>query len=219
MFQLSILGFSAIVGLYGTAAFTACGIGISILSLSVVLGLGFAVSAGALVGQCIGAGEPERARRTAWSAVTEAAVVMSGIGLLLGLGARAIGSAFIAEAPVVEYLAVLVVILALAQPLIGIEFSLSGALRGAGDTKSPAIIGLTGLILGRGLFALAVYLLDLDAQWLFGAILIDYSIKAGLYLVVFQRGSWQTIFAETRARTEAAGAAVPPEVSSAAATG
>jgi len=57
--QVAFLAFFAIVGQYGTSPYAAYGIGISIVSFSIVIGFGFGIAAATLVGQQLGAGNPE----------------------------------------------------------------------------------------------------------------------------------------------------------------
>ena len=53
-----------IVSLYGTAPYAAYGIGVTILSFSFLIGWGFSIAASTLVGQHLGAGDPDGAART-----------------------------------------------------------------------------------------------------------------------------------------------------------
>ena len=50
--------------------------------------------------------------------------------------AHELASALINELDVIRYTVIFIYILGAAQPLMGIEFSLSGCLRGAGDTRT-----------------------------------------------------------------------------------
>ncbi|NQV65121.1 MAG: MATE family efflux transporter, partial [SAR86 cluster bacterium] len=61
VFQLGFLAFLWLVGYYGTAAFAAYGIGVQILSLSFVVGFGFSIAGATLVGQHMGAKDPQGA--------------------------------------------------------------------------------------------------------------------------------------------------------------
>jgi Na+-driven multidrug efflux pump len=85
-------------------------------------------------------------------------------------------------------------ILALAQPLMAVEFSLGGALRGAGDTRFPLVSVMAGLFGGRLLLAYVVVNViggSVIMVWL--CLLADWSIKATLLLWRFSGGTWKTI--------------------------
>ena len=58
-----------IIALYGTAPYAAYGIGVNILSFSFLVGFGFSVAAATLVGQHLGAGDPDGAARGGWRAM------------------------------------------------------------------------------------------------------------------------------------------------------
>ena len=73
---------------------------------------------------------------------------------------------------------------------MAIEFSLGGALRGAGDTKSPLLITLTCLLLIRVLLAMIVLYLNMGVEWIFATLIADYSVKAFLYIKTFRSEKW-----------------------------
>jgi Na+-driven multidrug efflux pump len=85
-------------------------------------------------------------------------------------------------------------ILAVAQPLMAIEFALAGALRGAGDTRFPLLAFSAGLFvfrLGGALVAFSLYPGSVVAVW--SCLLADYVVKAALLAARFQRGAWKRI--------------------------
>ncbi|MEX2335280.1 MAG: MATE family efflux transporter, partial [Pseudohongiella sp.] len=133
IFNVSIIAFMWVVSLYGTEAFTAYGIGVNILSISIVIGMGFAIATATMTGQNLGAGQPDEAEHAAWRNLKISFATMAVIGLVLGANARIIGSFFINDPLVLDYLVALTVMVAVVQPMMSIEFTLGGALRGAGD--------------------------------------------------------------------------------------
>ena len=77
------------------------------------------------------------------------------------------------------------------QPVMAIEFALSGSLRGAGDTRFPfytVLIGMLGMRASTA--ALAVYL-ELPVVWVFCALIPDYIVKACLLVWRFRSERWQ----------------------------
>lgn len=194
VFNVSIIAFMWVVSLYGTEAFTAYGIGVNILSISIVIGMGFAIATATMTGQNLGAGQPEEAERAAWRNLKISFLTMATIGLILGANARIIGSFFITDPLVLDYLVALTIMVAIVQPMMSIEFTLGGALRGAGDTRSPARIMATGFLFGRVVLTAVFYLLELSVYWIYAALIADYIIKSIMYLVIFRKGQWKTAY-------------------------
>ena len=79
------------------------------------------------------------------------------------------------------------------QPFMAIEFSIGGAVRGAGDTKSPLIITLIGLVLIRVPLALLVYQLGLSIEWIFATLIADYFIKGMLLTIRYRSRRWMKV--------------------------
>jgi putative MATE family efflux protein len=194
VFNVSIIAFMWVVSLYGTEAFTAYGIGVNILSISIVIGMGFAIATATMVGQNLGAGRAEEAEAAAWRNLRISFATMAVIGLIIGLNARLIGGFFISEPLVLDYLVALTVMVAIVQPMMSIEFTLGGALRGAGDTRSPARIMFSGFLFGRVVLTGIFFWLGLSVYWVYAALIADYVIKSSMYLVIFRRGAWKTAY-------------------------
>ncbi len=191
-FNISIIGFMWVVSLYGTEAFTAYGIGVNILSLSIVIGMGFSIATATMVGQQLGAKHPQEAERAAWRNLRIAFGIMLVIAVLLGSNARTIGGFFIDSPAILDYLVALTIMVAIVQPMMSIEFTLGGALRGAGDTRSPARIMAMGILFGRVVLTAIFYFAGLSVYWIYAALIADYVIKSLMYLYVFRQGRWKT---------------------------
>jgi putative MATE family efflux protein len=189
--QFSLLAFLAIVAVYGTEAYAAYGIGVTILSLSFVIGIGFGLANATMTGQLIGAGKPELAKASGWKTMWLAVAIMTLFALGLALGARTLASFMTDDPEVIELATNFIRILAIAQPIMAVEYSLAGALRGAGDTRFPLISTFTGLFFGRILLALLFIQWELSVYWIFSVALIDFSIKASLLVWRYHSGRWQ----------------------------
>ena len=96
---------------------------------------------------------------------------------------------------VVSLTVVFIYILGLVQPLMAIEFSLSGALRGAGDTRWPLISVISGFIGVRLTLATLFWWLGLSVEWVYAALIGDYIVKSIVLTVRFGGGRWQTLTA------------------------
>ena len=191
--QLAFLAFFAIVARYGTAAYASYGIGISLVSFSIVIGFGFGIATATLVGQQLGAGHRDQAIAAVLRSLRMALAAMILLSVLLVWFARDLASFMIDDQEVIQLTVVFIYMIAVAQPLMACEFTLAGALRGAGDTRFPLLATFCGIILGRLLPALLFLQLELSVYWIFSVMIVDYSIKAALLLYRFRSRKWLDI--------------------------
>jgi putative MATE family efflux protein len=191
--QVGFIVFLWIVSLYGTAPYAAYGIGVQILSFSFVVGIGFNIAASTHVGQKLGAGDPEGAEHSGWRAMRLAVLTMAILSGLIVMTAESIASFIIDDPEVVRLTVVFIYVLGAAQPLMAIDFTLGGALRGAGDTRFPLVTTIVGLVVVRGCVAGLLALLDFGVEWVFCALLFDYCVKSSLMSWRFRRRAWQKI--------------------------
>ena len=102
VWQGGFILFLWIVSLYGTAPYAAYGIGVSILSFSFLIGWGFSIAASTLVGQHLGAGDPDGAVRSGWRAARLSVISMLVFGLAIIAGAGPIARWMIDDPEVVR---------------------------------------------------------------------------------------------------------------------
>jgi putative MATE family efflux protein len=193
VWQGGFVAFLWIVSLYGTAPYAAYGIGVSILSFSFVVGFGFSIAAATLVGQRLGARDPEGAARSGWRAMALSIGVMLALSAGIVAAAEPIARFLIDDPEVIRLTVVFIYVLGSVQPLMAIEFALGGALRGAGDTRFPLLTVLAGLFGARLLLAALFARLGLAVEWIFAALIADYLVKATLLTLRFRSGRWTTV--------------------------
>jgi putative MATE family efflux protein len=190
IFQLGINAFLIIVAQYGTTAYAAYGVGIQILAFSFVIGFGFSMAGASLVGQHMGAGDNIQAKRSAWSGMKLSIVFMTIFGAFIIFFAEPIVGFLINDADVIKLTVIFIWIMGSLQPLMAVEFSLGGALRGAGDTRSPLFITLTCLLFIRVLSALVLLYIGAGIEMIFTTLIADYFVKAILFVKVFRSEKW-----------------------------
>ena len=191
--QVGFVAFLYIVAFYGTAPYAAYGIGVQLLSLSFVVGFGFAIAASTHVGQRLGALDPEGAARSGWRAMWLSVAAMTVIGALIIATAEFTASLMIDDPEVIRLTVVFIYILGAVQPLMAMEFALGGALRGAGDTRFPMLTTLTGLVVVRGSVAAIGAYLGLSVEWIYAALIVDYVVKASMLAWRFRQDRWKLI--------------------------
>ena len=193
VFQFGMLSFFWIVAMYGTEEVAAYNIGVNILMLSFILGNGFSVAAATLSGQFLGASDPVAAYKSGYQAAGMTMLAMSLSGLLLAFLAEPIAWFFIQDEEVVKFAVIFVWIFAMAQPFMALEFSLGSTLRGAGDTRSPLVITIIGLLVIRVPIAFLLYYLEMPVQWIFATLIIDYFVKGILLITRYRSKRWMKV--------------------------
>lgn len=178
-----------IVAPLGTVSVAANSLAVTAESLCYMPGNGIGTAATTLVGQSIGAGKPERARRYANLAVMLGAAVMTCTGGLMFLGAPLMFSMLTPD-PAIRELGVHVLrIEAFAEPLFAVSIVTAGVLRGAGDTLIPSLINLASMWGVR--ITAASFLaprLGLTGVWI--AMCGELCVRGLLFLVRLLRGKW-----------------------------
>jgi len=188
----AMMAYFTLLGVYGSATVAAYTIGIRILSFTWIPGVGFSVASSALVGQSLGARLPEQARRAGWRAVRMAVGVSIVLGVVFALARQPLAEAFSVDAGVVLELVPFMLLLALAQPLLGLHFTLAGALRGAGDTMTPLVAaGVGNWVFRVPLAFLCSRILELPVIWVWWCLVSDHVARCAILAFVFVRGRWR----------------------------
>lgn len=117
---------------------------IQIASFTFMVPLGLSIAGAVRVGQSIGREDYARARRIGTTAVTLGALFMVASGLTLTLAWRPILGVFVTDPQVLALARKLLAVAAVFQLFDGMQVTLSGALRGAGDTTSSMFANLAG---------------------------------------------------------------------------
>ncbi len=179
---------TAIVATLGTAALASHRIAFNVLSLSFLPGFGFAIAATALVGQSVGAREPEEGAEAAAIATRWAVAWMAAMGVVSYLLAEPIMRLFSQEAAVVSDGVAAIRVVALAQPFWAVLFVQSGALRGMGNTSFPLRANTGGIWSTMIIAWLAVNYLDGGIAHVWGVFLITSPVMAIVLWKRFRRG-------------------------------
>lgn len=190
--QIGMMCFSLMVIHLGTAAFAAQQVVFNAASLSMLPGLAFSVAATTLVGQHLGAGDPEAARRSGWQSTAAAAGWMSLAGLGFLLFPEPVIRLYTSDPEVIAAGVAGMRVVGLGQPLQAAAFVLAGALRGAGDTRTTLTVGAASM---WGVRLTLAYLFGIALGWGIPGIWIgwcgDWSVRGLAFLWIFRRGRWQ----------------------------
>lgn len=188
--NVAIMTYIAVVSQYDTIEVAVYTIGVRLLSFSWIPGTGFAVAAATLIGQALGRGDRAEATRAGWQAARLSLVVAIVLGIAFGLAREPIARAFTSDEAVVAALGPFMLLLALAQPPMGVHFTLGGALRGAGDTWTPLVAAFLGNWGFRVPLAFLGGRFELDVVWVWAALIADHFARAVWLTISFRRGKW-----------------------------
>jgi putative MATE family efflux protein len=155
---------------------------------------GISNAAATLVGQNLGAKNPERAEKAVLQTAKYNAVFMVSISLLFALLAEAIVGFFSLE-PNVHAIAVKSLrILSAGYVFYGVGMVMINAFNGAGDTRTPTVINVFGFWLFQIPLA---YLLSSYLSWgptgVFVAIPVAETLIAVAAFVLFKQGKWKLV--------------------------
>lgn len=123
---------------FGPAALAALGVGHKIEGVSFMITIGFALAAQTVVGQNLGAGQPNRAREAGWLTARMATVPTILLGLLFLIVPEQLAGIFTPDPAVIDAAALYLRAVAISQLFIAFESVLEGSLAGAGYTLWPA---------------------------------------------------------------------------------
>lgn len=188
----SMILFSFLVAGLGTVAMAANEIAMNIQSLSMMPGFGFGLAATTLVGQQLGARRYQRAQDYGRQTMNLAMALMIGLGLLMFTFPGIFVRLYTTDPEVIPEAVRVLRVLGLIQPFFSVYLVLSGALRGAGDTRYVMIataIGNWGVRVVLALFVAFYFDAGLVGFWL--AITVDLAVRAGLIFHRYQSGVWR----------------------------
>lgn len=194
LFRTGHMVFARILAELGTVAYAANQVAMNGWSLSFMPGFGFALAATTLVGQSLGAEDPEGAERRGYTAYRMGAALMGTVGLaFLLFPAQIVG--FFTDDPQVIAIGIMPLrMVGLIQPLLAAAMIFTGGLRGAGDTRWPMIVTGGSIWLVRlPLAYLFALVLDWGLPGAWGALALDLSLRGLLNFLRFRGGRWKTV--------------------------
>ena len=133
-----------LMGLIGTHEMAAHQIAINLASLTFMVPFGVSAATAVLVGQAIGEGDEQRARRAASAGMLCGVGFMVIFGIVFTVAPRMLAGFYTRDATVLALAATLLPIAGLFQVFDGTQTVAAGILRGAGDTHAPMAINVLG---------------------------------------------------------------------------
>ena len=153
---------------------------------------GIANAAATLVGQNLGAKQPDRAEKSVWTAAFYNAVFMGFTGLVLFIFAEPAIRIFTDEPVVLETGVLCLRIFCLGNVFYTYGMVMSQAFGGAGDTRTPTVINFICFWLLEIPLAYAMTeVFDYGITGVMWAIVLSESLLAVIAIILFKRGKWK----------------------------
>ncbi len=190
-FALVYLAMTRIMSEFGTNAVAAIPVGNRAESISYMTCFGFYIAASAMVGQNLGARQPERASRAAWITLGIISAITFLYGVVFFVLPERITSLLTNDPEVIMIASQYLRILAFSQVFMAFEFVLEGAFAGAGNTIPPMIVSIPGTLIRIPLSYLLAITMGMGPAGIFWAITISTIMKGIAILIWFNTGSWK----------------------------
>jgi putative MATE family efflux protein len=180
-----------IVASFGTVALASYGIGMRVISLVIMPALSLSIVNSTLVGQNFGAGKIDRAKKIIKISGIFGFILLSIIGILFFFFSTQIVSLFISSDPeVVKMGSLFIKIGSLFFGFIGIQMTLSGSFRGAGDTKITMVIAISVMIVQLGFAILLSKFTQLGTTGIWISMPIANLFGALISLIIYKQDKW-----------------------------
>jgi len=185
--------FFALIARIGTVELAATNVIRSIFHLSIMSAVGFGTASAALIGQNLGAKDPEKAEQLAWESVKLTTYAMVAIGILFFAFPGFVFRIYTADLSVIAAGRLPLMLLGPVQVFAGFALVLSLSLQGAGNTRYVMVVEFISVLL----YVPTVYVLGLRTSLgLVGAWTGEYVYWIALSIAMvwkFRTGSWKTI--------------------------
>jgi putative MATE family efflux protein len=190
----SWIGLVRIVATFGSQALAGYTIGIRVVVFALLPSFGMSNAAATMVGQALGARDPERAERAVWRTCLYNLAFLSAIGLGFDVFARPIVWAFTADDQVLAYGTQCLRIVAAGFAFYAYGMVLSQSFNGAGDTTTPTVIALFVFWIWELPLAWTLSVaLGMGPRGAFLAVAVAFSTLAVVAGAIFRRGRWKRV--------------------------
>lgn len=183
-----------IISRFGSESVAGYTIGIRVIIFALLPSWGLANAASTLVGQNLGAKQPDRAEQSAWRAGYFNTIFLLGVSVLCFVLAPQILTFFTDKPEVARIGTMTLRILGLGNVMYAYGMVISQAFNGAGDTRTPMIVNficfwlieiplgyLLAVTLGMGVLGICI------------AVPASESLLALILIVIFRQGKWKEI--------------------------
>jgi len=190
--SMSWIGLIRIMASFGSVPMAGYTIAIRLMMFALLPAWGLSNAAATMVGQSLGAKNPDRAAKSVWTAARYNVCFLGLFGLFFLIFAPWIVSAFTSDPAVAEVATFGLRTMAVGFPFFAFGMVLINAFNGAGDTWTPTRINLGVFWLFEIPFAwVMAHYFGVGFRGIFVAVLTAYSLLAVVGAIWFRRGTWK----------------------------
>jgi putative MATE family efflux protein len=183
-----------IIATFGSAVVAGYTVAFRVLVFTILPAWGLANAAATLVGQNLGAKQPERAEKSVWTACFYNMLFLGSVSVTYYIFAEQIISIFSTDPEVLRSGVLCLRIICLGYVFYAYGMVIGQAFNGAGDTRTPTILNLLCFWIVQIPLA---YLLSktwaLGPAGVYAAGAFSFSLLALISIALFRRGKWKTI--------------------------
>ncbi|MBQ7796916.1 MAG: MATE family efflux transporter [Lachnospiraceae bacterium] len=197
LMRAGIIIYAKTVASLGTTAYATHQVCMNIQALSFMTGQAFAVSATTLMGQSLGKRRTDMAQ--AYTSRTRTvgftfSMILAAVFVLFG---KNIVGLYNSDPEIIRIGGQIMLIVALLQPFQGSQFIIAGGLRGAGDTRTTAMITFVTVLLVRPITAMILVNAGFGLYGAWAALAADQMLRTALVFARYKSGKWKTIKLKT----------------------
>ena len=188
----SYIGLVRVIATFGSDVLAGYTIGIRTVIFAILPAWGLSNAAATMVGQALGAGKPDRAEQSVWTAGKYNAIVLGVVGLVFFIFAPQIAGFFTSDPRVEPHATSCLRIVSTGFVFFAYGLVFTQSFNGAGDTWTPTWINLACFWAFQIPLAwLLAIRLEMGPNGVFIAMTVAFSLLAVVSGVIFRRGWWK----------------------------
>jgi putative MATE family efflux protein len=188
----SWIGLARLVASFGDAAVAGYTIAIRIIVFAILPSWGLSNAAATLVGQCLGAGKPERAERAVWVTAFWNMIFLGAEGLVFIVFTEPIVRLFTSSPDAARIAVECLRLISFGNIAYSWGMVMTQAFNGAGDTVTPTIVNVFCYWMWELPLAYALALtFGMGPRGVFLSIPIAEATMAAVAIALFRRGGWK----------------------------